>query len=73
MTPGEQAEQLADEMQQEAFNIARAWLEMFEMQDDGPAFTREAERLAFDAGVHAGYIGTLQMLQKRGLLPGGEG
>lgn len=40
MTP---AEQLADEMQQDAFNIARAWLEMFEMQDDGPAFTREAD------------------------------
>lgn len=70
MTPA-QLEAIAEEMRVEATNIAYAWLEMADMTD-GPLLTTNTDRDVFECGVQAGYIGALQMLQKRGLLPGLE-
>lgn len=67
-TPEELAA-LADEMSQEARNIANAWIEMGEM-DTGRLCATDVERELLAVGIEAGYIATLQMLQKRGLLPG---
>lgn len=59
----------AEAMQAEARNIALAWIEMAEM-DLGPLCPTEHDREVLEVGIQAGYIGTLQMLQARGLLPG---
>ncbi|HXH77337.1 hypothetical protein [Nocardioides sp.] len=64
------ADEVGAELLQEATNIGCAWLEIFEMQVGGPVFSRDTEREAFEIGVNAGFIGAIQALQKRNLLPG---
>lgn len=61
---------LADEMGAQARNIARAWIEMCEMDLGESLANTPGQEELLNVGIEAGYIGALQMLQKRGILPG---
>lgn len=67
MTSGQTPDELADEMAREATQYARAHLALFEAAEG--TTIAENDRLIFEVGVQAGYVGTLEMLVNRGLLP----
>lgn len=62
-------QELADQLGNDATNLARNMLEM--ELDGGPQLTAN-ERDAVEAGIQAGIAAAMLVLQRHGLLPGGS-